>query len=180
MASDLMEAAMRERNCVKMIDEQRLTMMHDRGMIVEQADSASPFLTYYSFRDLATAQCFVYYATTRIGINQAISLATAILGTGDPSIGPETVELSRRIGRCIKYARRFKPLGCCSFVQPLVLAFQSCSQDERSIILDALYEFEEYKNPPRDRWSHDQTVLLCDGYDWKDLAGKISGLESQK
>jgi hypothetical protein len=173
-ASNILEAAIRERDYMKMIDEQRIKVIRDLCMLSEHPDSLSPFLIYYHFSDLATAQCFVHYATVRIAINRAICLAMAIMGRRDMDIETENVELSHRIARCIEYARYFKPLGCSNFIQPLIVAFQSCNDAERKVIIDVLYEFEEYKNPPQDRWSYNKIKILCSGYDWRDLASTIA------
>ncbi|CAM1504833.1 Fc.00g024240.m01.CDS01 [Cosmosporella sp. VM-42] len=168
IANDVMEEATAEISHVRMLDERRLTKMRNHAMIVEESDHTSPFLICYNFSDPTAALSVAYNATALIGIHRVAAMAMAIAGLEDPNIELAIIQLSHRIGRCIRYVRDLKPLGCCGFIHPLQMAFESCDEKQKQFIIDTLYDFEEYKGQPPGRWTHHRIIMYA-----KTMTGRI-------
>lgn len=173
IAATVMQEATTETRQIRSLDEWRLTTMRNKGIIVEDFDPSSPFPMSYTFLDPTAAQSFAYYAAALIGINRIAAMALNIVGLEDSIIELANVQMSHRIGGCIRYIRDLKPLGCCGFIHPLQLAFESCDTKQQQFIIDAFYEFEEYRGLPPGRWTERRILRYA-----KALTGRIPPAEA--
>ncbi|KAL6809739.1 hypothetical protein J3E69DRAFT_360576 [Trichoderma sp. SZMC 28015] len=107
------KTATEEMNLIQRLGELCFASMRNHGKVTEHPDRASPFLVCYTFAEPLIAMLFVLYAMARIAIGYAVKHVLALNGTHRPDIATEISEMSFRIGRCIKYARQFKPLKGC-------------------------------------------------------------------
>lgn len=156
------KTATEEMDLIQQLSEISFASMRNQGNITEQPDHASPFLTCYRFTQPLMAMLFILYAMARIAIGYAVKHVLALNGTHRPDIAREISEMSLKIGRCIKYARQFKPLfGCRGFILALVLSFESCSERERQSVTDALNDLEHYRNPSSKPWCKQGIMSLA-------------------